>query len=163
MKLKTSCVWNLEKGKRSFSRLMIYLTRNISLWNIARIFILAVIYVRSKLISISRWHQDRRTLILSRLDFRPGGKLKTIFSLKPTFVNGLHSKIWLSSNQMVLLSNAWSFYRSQNVLGWSKFFVPDQKFIYILWQSQTFCARLKDDLHSVKLFFVPAQKFLKRH
>ena len=30
-----------------------------------------------------------------------------------------------------------SFYRSQNVLGWSKFFVPDQKFIYILWQSQT--------------------------
>ena len=25
------------------------------------------------------------------------------------------------------------------------FFVPDQKFIYILWQSQTFCARQKDD------------------
>ena len=24
---------------------------------------------------------------------------------------------------------ALSFYRSQNVLGWSKFFVPDQKFI----------------------------------
>ena len=39
------------------------------------------------------------------------------------------------------------FYRSQNVLGCSKFFVPDQK----------------DDLHSVKLVFVPAQKFLKRH
>ena len=33
---------------------------------------------------------------------------------------------------------ALSFYRSQNVLGWSKFFVPDQKFIYILCQSQTF-------------------------
>ena len=62
-----------------------------------------------------------------------------------------------------LLTYALSFYRSQNVLGWSKFFVPDQKFIYILWQSQTFCARQKDDLHSVKLFFVPAQKFLKRH
>ena len=44
-----------------------------------------------------------------------------------------------------------------------KFFVPDQKFIYILWQSQTFCARQKDDLRSVKLVFVPAQKFLKRH
>ena len=27
----------------------------------------------------------------------------------------------------------------------------DQKSIYILWQSQTFCARQKDDLHSVKL------------
>ena len=46
--------------------------------------------------------------------------------------------------------NALSFYRTQNVLGWSKFFVPDQKFIYILWQSQNFCARQKDDLHSVK-------------
>ena len=60
-------------------------------------------------------------------------------------------------------SNALSFYRSQNVLGWSKFFVPDQKFIYILWQSQIFCARQKDDLHSVKLVFVPEQKVLKRH
>ena len=60
-------------------------------------------------------------------------------------------------------TNALSFYRSQNVLGWSKFFVPHQKFIYILWQSQTFCARQKDDLHSVKLVFVPAQRFLKRH
>ena len=39
--------------------------------------------------------------------------------------------------------------------------MPDQKFIYILWQSQTFCARQKDDLHSVKLFFVRAQKFLE--
>ena len=58
---------------------------------------------------------------------------------------------------------ALSFYRSQDGLGWSKFFVPDQTFIYILWQSQKFCTRQKDDLHSVKLFFVLAQKFLKRH
>jgi hypothetical protein len=38
------------------------------------------------------------------------------------------------------LSNALSFNKSQNVLGWSKSFlpVPDQKFIYILWQSLTF-------------------------
>ena len=62
-----------------------------------------------------------------------------------------------------VFTNALSFNRSQYVLGWSKFFLPDQKFIYILWQSQTFCARQKDDLHSVKLVFVPAQKFLKRH
>ena len=62
-----------------------------------------------------------------------------------------------------LLTNALSFYRSQNVLCRSKFFVSDQKFIYILCRSQTFCAIQKDDLHSVKLFFVPAQKFLKRH
>ena len=60
-------------------------------------------------------------------------------------------------------THALSFYRSQNVLCRSKFFVPDQKFIYILWQSQTFCARQKDDLHSVKLVFVLAQKILKRH
>ena len=65
--------------------------------------------------------------------------------------------------QVHILSNALSFYRSQNILGWSKFFVTDQKFIYIFWQSQTFCARQKDDLHSVKLVFVPAQKFLMRH
>jgi hypothetical protein len=58
---------------------------------------------------------------------------------------------------------ALSFYRSQNVLGWSKFFLLEQKIIYILCQSQTFCARQKDDLHSVKLVFVPAQKFLKKH
>ena len=60
-------------------------------------------------------------------------------------------------------TNALSFYRSQNILCWSNFFVPDKKCIYILWQSQTFCARQIDHLHSVKLVFVPAQKFLKRH
>ena len=38
------------------------------------------------------------------------------------------------------------------------FQIPDQKIIYILLQSQTFCAKL-----SVKLVFVPAQKVLKRH
>ena len=38
--------------------------------------------------------------------------------------------------------------------------MPDQKFIYILWQSQTFCAGQKDDLNSVKLVFGPAQNIL---
>ena len=47
-------------------------------------------------------------------------------------------------------------------LGWLKFFVLDQTFIYVFWQSQIFCDRQKDDLHSVKLVFVPAQKFSKR-
>ena len=45
-----------------------------------------------------------------------------------------------------------------NVLCWSNFFVSDQKCIYILWQSQIFCARQKDDLHSVKLFFCAGTK-----
>ena len=41
-------------------------------------------------------------------------------------------------------NNALSFYRSQNILGWSKFFVSDQNIIYILCLSQTFCASPKD-------------------
>ena len=39
--------------------------------------------------------------------------------------------------------------------------MSDQKFIYILLQSQKFCARQKDYLHSVKLIFVPAQNAVK--
>ena len=37
----------------------------------------------------------------------------------------------------------------------------DQKFIYILWWSQTFSARQKDDLHSVKLVFEDALNAVK--
>ena len=83
-----------------------------------------------------------------------------------------HTKNWFTyhaspilfvSDQKMIFTHALSFYRSQNVFGWSKYFVPDQKFIYILRQSQIYCARQKDDLHSVKLVFVPAQKFCKRH
>ena len=57
----------------------------------------------------------------------------------------------------------WPFIGPKMFCADPNFFVPDQKFIHILWQSQTFCARQKDDLHSVKLVFVPAQKVLKRH
>ena len=39
--------------------------------------------------------------------------------------------------------------------------MSNQKFIYILWQSQTFCARQKDDLHSVKLFFCAGTKIFE--
>ena len=53
-----------------------------------------------------------------------------------------------------LYTNALSFYRSQNVLCRSQFFVSDQKLIYILCQPQTFFAKQKDGLHLVKLFFV---------
>ena len=61
--------------------------------------------------------------------------------------------------QNELLTNALSFYRSQNVLEWSIFFEPDQKFIYILWQSQKFLATQKDDFHSVKLLFCRHKRF----
>ena len=44
------------------------------------------------------------------------------------------------------------FWAGPNVLCQTK------KFIYILWQSQKFCARQKDDLHSVKLFFCAGTK-----
>ena len=39
--------------------------------------------------------------------------------------------------------------------------MPDQKSIYILWQSQTFCARQKEDLHSVKLVFCAGRNIFK--
>ena len=86
------------------------------------------------------------------------------------WIFGLAQKVWTSpkyfgvckrTRQKFLEMSALSFYRSQNVLCRSKSFVSDQKFIYILCQSQTFCARQIDDLHSVKLVFVPAQKFLE--
>ena len=60
-----------------------------------------------------------------------------------------------------LKTSALCFYRPQNALGWSKLFVPDQKFIHILCQSQTFYARQKDDLHSVKLVFEEALNAVK--
>ena len=37
-----------------------------------------------------------------------------------------------------ILTNELSFYKSQNVLGWSNFFLPDQNIFYILCQSQKF-------------------------
>ena len=40
----------------------------------------------------------------------------------------LHAMVIEKSSTLI---SALSFYRSQNILGWSKFFVPDQKFIYI--------------------------------
>ena len=39
------------------------------------------------------------------------------------------------------------FWAGPNVLGWTKFFVPDQKFIYILWQSHKFCASKKNQFY----------------
>ena len=70
-----------------------------------------------------------------------------------------------------LTSIALSLYKSQNILGWSKFFVPDQKFICILWQSQTFCVGqntkvFEEGLNEFKFLgllkkFGPAQNILK--
>ena len=67
----------------------------------------------------------------------------------------------MSPRPLTNAPNALSFYRSQNFLGCSKFFVPEQKIIYILQQSQTFCARQKDDLHSVELVFEKALNAVK--
>ena len=36
--------------------------------------------------------------------------------------------------------------------------MPEQKVIYMLWQSQKFCTRQKYDLHSVNLFFCAGTK-----
>ena len=67
---------------------------------------------------------------------------------KPSILQ-LFRSLWKKERKFEKMSYALSFYRSQNVLGWSKFFVPDQNF----------CAWQKDYLHSVKLVFVPTQKF----
>ena len=47
--------------------------------------------------------------------------------------------------------------------GMPKLFVPVLKWIEILCKSQTFCARPKDDFHSLNLVFVPAQNPLMQH
>ena len=87
-----------------------------------------------------------------------GQKYDVLFFNFHTCVLNIYVQDNFQCGTYMVRTYALSFYRSQNVLGWSKFFVPDQKFIYIFWQSQTFCARQKDNLHSVKLVFVPAQK-----
>ena len=56
---------------------------------------------------------------------------------------------------------ALSFYRSQNILGWYKLFLPDQILIFILCQSQIFCPRLKDDIYLVNSVFLPARNCLE--
>ena len=73
-------------------------------------------------------------------------------------------KLWIAMKKgFIGRPYALSFYGSQNILDWSKFFVPYQKLIYILCQSQTFCAIPKDDFHIVNSVFVPAQNFLEGH
>ena len=69
---------------------------------------------------------------------------------------------WLRSRQPYIHNCIPSFqksfiYRSTNIMGWSKLFMPDQILvIFILCQSQNNCARPKDVFHSVDLVFVPA-------
>ena len=47
--------------------------------------------------------------------------------------------------------------------GLAYLFLPNILLIYILCRSQTYCARPKDDFHSVILVFVPAQNILEQH
>jgi hypothetical protein len=60
--------------------------------------------------------------------------------------------------QKTEFTDALSLYRSQKILGRSKHFVPEIKWIDILCKSQTFCARPKDDLRSVNSFFFASAK-----
>ena len=88
---------------------------------------------------------------------------KNIFSVfSPKWLNSLYRL----SQRPCPFTDPKMFCASPNFfifLSQPKFFEPAQKFIYILCQLQALCARQKDDLHSVKLVFVPTQKFLKRH
>ena len=69
--------------------------------------------------------------------------------------NGRLVAVGGSRGEIFIETIALSFYRSQNVLGWSKFFVLEQKIICVLWQSQTFCARQKDDLFVCLFCYYP--------
>ena len=71
---------------------------------------------------------------------------------KSRFIQNRHSiYIWTVN------SYALSFYRSKNVLGWSKLFTCCGSNKHFVPDKNTY------GLHSVKLSFVPAQKFLKKH
>ena len=63
-------------------------------------------------------------------------------------------KIFVTATCLVLLQVTKYF-------GLVNIFCDGSKICKILCQSQTFCARLKDGLHSVKLFFVLVEKFVK--
>ena len=93
--------------------------------------------------------------------FWRGTKCSQIFGLAQKILTDTkHLVTYKRTRHMTFLkTSALSFYRPQNALGWSKLFVPDQKFIYILWQSQIFFARQKYDLHSIKLFFCQHKSF----
>ena len=69
--------------------------------------------------------------------------------------NGRLVAVGGSRGEIFIETIALSFYRSQNVLGWSKFFVLEQKIICVLWQSQNFCARQKDDLFVCLFCYYP--------
>ena len=67
------------------------------------------------------------------------------------------------SNNLVHVSYALSFYRSQNDLSWSKFFEPSQKFDCIQCLFKNFCAGIKTNFTEFKPSICLAQNFLKRH
>ena len=67
---------------------------------------------------------------------------------------------FINSYWNLLTFNASSFYRSQNILGWSKLFVPDQKLIFYSVPLPNNLWHTKNNFHPVNLVFVPAQKFL---
>ena len=56
-------------------------------------------------------------------------------------------------------SNAFSLLQVPKFFGLVQIFCGRPKFICIFWQSQTFCARQKDDLHSVNLVFMRHKRF----
>ena len=69
--------------------------------------------------------------------------------------NGRLVAVGGSRGEIFIETIALSFYRSLNVLSWSKFFVLEQKNIWVLWQSQTFCARQIDDLFVCLFCYYP--------
>ena len=91
----------------------------------------------------------------------PFKKEVTVLKSQNTILHPSQICILIFEPDLRIHSNASSFYRSQNIFGWSKIFVLYQKLIYILCLFQTFCARLKDHFHLINSMYV--QNFLGRH
>ena len=73
-------------------------------------------------------------------------------------------RFWIKS--LIILSvpmdnNALSFYRSQNVLSWSKYFGHNQKLIYIFLPVPNILGHAKKDFRSVNLVFEWALNAIK--
>ena len=127
------------------------------------------------------WTEDRATVVL---------KLDGLLWVKRWWFlvqdHSLMFKRYFSFNFLLLFKIFWKYHKNEKrpcglykgslvsflpcpftgpKMFWAgpNFLHQTKKNIYILWQSQTFSARQKDDLHSVKLVYVPAQKVLKWH
>ena len=106
--------------------------------------------IRKPLCWLKRWWSSRRSCQNMKTD--------QLCAVEPS--NFHCSWSWYRSIELPT-PNALSFYKFQNVLCWSKFFVSDQKFIYILCQSKRWFAFSKIGFCGVTKVFEEALNEIK--